>query len=380
MVRAAAKNHASVAIVTSPARYPAILEALDAHGEVPLALRSALAVEAYRHTAAYDARIAAELPARMAAAGIELPPDPGFPGAARPVPAGAHGLAREGRHAALRREPAPAGRALPAHGPRAAAGRRAVRGRRAAAPGQGAQLQQRPRRVRRGRRSRGCSAARASSSSSTPTRAAPPSARPCSRRGTRRSPATRCPRSGASWRSPGAVDRALAERLTSIFLEVVVAPVVRRGRPRGPRDEAEPPPGRRSRAGRSRRRPRHARSARLVPHGRRRGPGDGARHARRRPGGLDGRHEARAERSRARRPRPRLAPVPRRRLERDPARPRRHARGAGQRAGQPRGRVPRRGRQGAPVPGRGRGHGRRRRLGRVLPVPGRPGSCCSTRA
>ena len=86
MVRAAAKNHASVAIVTSPARYPAILEALDAHGEVPLGLRSALAVEAYRHTAAYDARIAAELPSRMAAAGIELPPDPGYPGAADPYP------------------------------------------------------------------------------------------------------------------------------------------------------------------------------------------------------------------------------------------------------------------------------------------------------
>ena len=86
MVRAAAKNHASVAIVTSPARYPAILEALDAHGEVPLPLRSALAVEAFRHTAAYDARIAAELPSRMAAAGIDLPPDPGFPGAADPYP------------------------------------------------------------------------------------------------------------------------------------------------------------------------------------------------------------------------------------------------------------------------------------------------------
>ena len=86
MVRAAAKNHASVAIVTSPGRYPAILEALDAHGEVPVPLRSALAVEAYRHTAAYDARIAAELPARMHAAGIDLPPDPGFPGAEDPYP------------------------------------------------------------------------------------------------------------------------------------------------------------------------------------------------------------------------------------------------------------------------------------------------------
>jgi phosphoribosylaminoimidazolecarboxamide formyltransferase / IMP cyclohydrolase len=86
MVRAAAKNHASVAIVTSPARYPAILEALDTSGEVPLPMRSALAVEAYRHTAAYDARIAAELPARMAAAGIDLPPDPGSPRAEDPYP------------------------------------------------------------------------------------------------------------------------------------------------------------------------------------------------------------------------------------------------------------------------------------------------------
>ena len=62
MVRAAAKNHASVAIVTSPARYEAVLAALDEHGEIPLGLRSALAVDAFRHTAAYDARIAAELP------------------------------------------------------------------------------------------------------------------------------------------------------------------------------------------------------------------------------------------------------------------------------------------------------------------------------
>ena len=54
-----------------------------------------------------------------------------------------------------------------------------------------------------GRRWRGCCAARPSSSSSTPTRAAPPSARRCSRPGTRRSRATRCPRSAASSRSPG---------------------------------------------------------------------------------------------------------------------------------------------------------------------------------
>ncbi len=86
MVRAAAKNHASVAIVTSPSRYGAVLAALDEHGSVPLGLRSALAVEAFRHTAAYDARIAAELPCRMFEAGVPLPPDPGLPGAEDPYP------------------------------------------------------------------------------------------------------------------------------------------------------------------------------------------------------------------------------------------------------------------------------------------------------
>ncbi len=86
MVRAAAKNHASVAIVTSPARYPAVLAALTEEGSVPLGLRSALAVEAFRHTAAYDARIAAELPGRMAAAGVPLPDEPGLPGASDPYP------------------------------------------------------------------------------------------------------------------------------------------------------------------------------------------------------------------------------------------------------------------------------------------------------
>ena len=88
MVRAAAKNHATVAIVTSPARYEAVLAALDAHGSIPLGLRSALAVEAFRHTAAYDARIAAELPGphgrRRRGASRGARPA----GLGRPVPAG----------------------------------------------------------------------------------------------------------------------------------------------------------------------------------------------------------------------------------------------------------------------------------------------------
>ncbi len=87
LIRAAAKNQASVAVVTSPDRYEAILAALAAAGGVPAGLRAALAVEAFRHTAAYDARIAATLPGRMAAAGIELPDEPGLPGAGDPYPA-----------------------------------------------------------------------------------------------------------------------------------------------------------------------------------------------------------------------------------------------------------------------------------------------------
>jgi phosphoribosylaminoimidazolecarboxamide formyltransferase/IMP cyclohydrolase len=86
LIRAAAKNHrGGVAIVTSPARYDEVIAALE-DGRVGPALAAALAVEAYRHTAAYDARIAAELPSRMGAEG-GLPDEPGLPGAADPYPA-----------------------------------------------------------------------------------------------------------------------------------------------------------------------------------------------------------------------------------------------------------------------------------------------------
>lgn len=86
LVRAAAKNHGSVTVVTSPARYGAVLAGLAEEGGVPLGLRSALAVEAFRHTAAYDARIAAELPSRMDQTGVALPPEPGLPRSADPYP------------------------------------------------------------------------------------------------------------------------------------------------------------------------------------------------------------------------------------------------------------------------------------------------------
>lgn len=57
MVRAAAKNHPSVAIVTSPASYPAVLEAVAAGG-FTLAQRQRLAAEAFVHTATYDVAVA----------------------------------------------------------------------------------------------------------------------------------------------------------------------------------------------------------------------------------------------------------------------------------------------------------------------------------
>jgi phosphoribosylaminoimidazolecarboxamide formyltransferase/IMP cyclohydrolase len=85
MVRAAAKNHACVAIVTSPARYDAVLAAIERDGRVGDGLRAALAVEAFRHTAAYDARIADVLPGRLPAE-LDLPDEPGLPGASDPYP------------------------------------------------------------------------------------------------------------------------------------------------------------------------------------------------------------------------------------------------------------------------------------------------------
>ena len=57
MVRAAAKNHPSVAIVTSPDRYVDVLGALEAGG-FTLEERRLLAAEAFVHTATYDVAVA----------------------------------------------------------------------------------------------------------------------------------------------------------------------------------------------------------------------------------------------------------------------------------------------------------------------------------
>jgi phosphoribosylaminoimidazolecarboxamide formyltransferase / IMP cyclohydrolase len=57
MVRSSAKNHASVAVITSPEQYPRLLTALDAGG-FTLSERQALAAAAFVHTATYDVAVA----------------------------------------------------------------------------------------------------------------------------------------------------------------------------------------------------------------------------------------------------------------------------------------------------------------------------------
>ena len=58
MVRAAAKNHASVTVVVDPDDYPTLLQEMEANGEVSDATRFSLAIKAYEHTAQYDGAIA----------------------------------------------------------------------------------------------------------------------------------------------------------------------------------------------------------------------------------------------------------------------------------------------------------------------------------
>ncbi len=75
MVRASAKNHGSVAVVTSPTHYGDVLDAVRAGG-FDLPARQRLAAEAFRHTASYDIAVASWL-------GNVVAPDDegsGFPG------------------------------------------------------------------------------------------------------------------------------------------------------------------------------------------------------------------------------------------------------------------------------------------------------------
>ena len=59
MLRSAAKNHADVVVLTDPADYVPVLDALRAAGDLPLERRRALARKVFARTSAYDAAIAA---------------------------------------------------------------------------------------------------------------------------------------------------------------------------------------------------------------------------------------------------------------------------------------------------------------------------------
>ena len=67
MLRAAAKNHESVAVAVDPADYALVIRELDAHaGCIDAATRARLAAKVFAHTARYDAMVAAYLRQRHA--------------------------------------------------------------------------------------------------------------------------------------------------------------------------------------------------------------------------------------------------------------------------------------------------------------------------
>ena len=69
MVRAAAKNHPAVAVVTSPGRYEDVAAAVR-EGGFTLAGRRRLAAEAFAHTAAYDAAVSTWMAAQIEAGDV----------------------------------------------------------------------------------------------------------------------------------------------------------------------------------------------------------------------------------------------------------------------------------------------------------------------
>lgn len=71
MLRSAAKNHASVTVVCDPADYAGVLAALDSGEEALACLRTRLARKVFRHTSEYDHAIAAYLETHAAEPSLE---------------------------------------------------------------------------------------------------------------------------------------------------------------------------------------------------------------------------------------------------------------------------------------------------------------------
>lgn len=77
LIRAAAKNHRGVIVLTAPEDYAAVLEELKKHGDLPQEWRRELARKAFADVSAYDARIAAYF-ASSAEKGEQQPSFPAF--------------------------------------------------------------------------------------------------------------------------------------------------------------------------------------------------------------------------------------------------------------------------------------------------------------
>ncbi len=76
LIRGAAKNHAHVAVLTSPDQYPALIDQFEATGGTDAALRRSLALAVFEQTARYDRAIADYL---VASATGSTGPDSPFP-------------------------------------------------------------------------------------------------------------------------------------------------------------------------------------------------------------------------------------------------------------------------------------------------------------
>ncbi|RRQ28088.1 bifunctional phosphoribosylaminoimidazolecarboxamide formyltransferase/IMP cyclohydrolase PurH [Rhodococcus sp. Eu-32] len=72
MVRAAAKNHPSVAVVVDPARYADVLDAVKGGG-FTLAERTSLAAQAFQHTASYDVAVASWMSSTLVESDSQFP-------------------------------------------------------------------------------------------------------------------------------------------------------------------------------------------------------------------------------------------------------------------------------------------------------------------
>jgi phosphoribosylaminoimidazolecarboxamide formyltransferase/IMP cyclohydrolase len=76
MVRAAAKNHASVTVVVDPADYRALLDELAANqGATDIGMRQQLAAKAFAHTAQYDSMVSAYFTGAIGAESATFPND-----------------------------------------------------------------------------------------------------------------------------------------------------------------------------------------------------------------------------------------------------------------------------------------------------------------